>query len=55
MCKIRHRDDNGDAQGDWSKTENYLTVNKPQTNNNDNKKEEKNKVNNDIEHKMMIT
>ena len=28
MCKIRHRDDNGVAQGDRSEKENYLTVNK---------------------------
>ena len=28
MCKIRHRDDNGVAQGDRSKTKNYSTVNK---------------------------
>ena len=28
MCKIRNRDDNGVAQGDWSKTKNYSTVNK---------------------------
>ena len=29
MCKIQHRYDNGVAQGDWSKTENYPTANKP--------------------------
>ena len=38
MCKIRHRDDNGVAQGDRSEKENYSTVN---NNNNNNKKEGK--------------
>ena len=54
MCKIQHRDDNGKTQGDWIKTENHLKENQPKTK--DNKKGEmKNKVNYDIEHKMIIT
>ena len=54
MCKIQNRNDNEKAQGDWIKIENHLKENLPKTK--DNKKGEiKNKVNYNIEHKMILT